>query len=340
MAINAEYEARKATLSDVGLLSSLTYKEFLHSISGFRSLLSFPGGVFTCPSCTSKPPYIAFDGTDVGPAKKTVEHLSEMDQPGGEDLLSQGSTFEDRTFLQMYQERELVFHLARGTLEIEDFMEGDMRSENGQLVKQLVARIYDNFSDLPPPYQRFLLNISKETPVAGLLQVTQPEPLKILKRFANQSLDLLSARNIESLNLVKIELPPFWDMLKNIIELEKNAFLPPDVACIVLRLLDIRKRTFREAVKRSQSDYTEWDELRDHPLMYYPDYPLRQYPQRYNIKSRSDPDRCVKEMRESRRFVEGIMTAGCTCSKNITVGFELMLNSETPFNPFRFLMCR
>lgn len=338
--VNAEFEARRIALGAVGVKTTLTYVDLLHAVCGFRSLLSFPGNIFICPPCTPKPKYIVFDGTDIGPSKTSVEHLRELDKPGGDDTLKQGSLFEDRTFLHRYQERELVHHLVTGGLDLEDFLEADMESREGRLIFILVTRIQHDFCELPAPYKRLLTNLAKETSVAGFLQVTQPKPLLLLRQFAEGSLDLKNLANIDQLNLIKSELPPLWSMLQSILDVENVAFLPDDVATIVLRLLKIRDNTFRKAATRSSNDYTEWDEPRDHPTCCYPGFPLRQYPQRYSVRSRADPDRCKKEIREGRNFVEGIMTVGCPCKNNITMGFELMLNPETAHNAFRFLMCR
>ena len=97
-----------------------------------------------------------------------------------------------------------------------------------------------------------------------------------------------------------------------------------------MQLITIRNRTFSEGVNRSTTDYTEWDESRDHPTAYYPDSPPRIYPQRYSIKNQADPDRCQKEVNESKIFIEGLMTVGCSCRQNIMLGFELMLMKEFP----------
>ena len=122
--------------------------------------------------------------------------------------------------------------------------------------------------------------------------------------------------------------------------MKKARFLPEDVSRIVMHLVSVRNRTFSQAEKRTKFDYTEWDEASDHPTAYYPDFPPRIYPQRYSIKEQADPDRCNKEVNESKIFIEGLMTVGCSCQYNITLGFEIMLQPETPRNAFRFLMCR
>ena len=82
--------------------------------------------------------------------------------------------------------------------------------------------------------------------------------------------------------------------LKKKIE-QKLRFLPKDVARIIMHLVTVRNRTFRQAEKRKTSDYTEWDEASDHPTAYYPDFPPRIYPQRYFVREEADPDRCKKK---------------------------------------------
>ena len=223
---------------------------------------------------------------------------------------------------------------------MDDFLGVELCSPGAQLVTDVVRRLKLSEETLPDAYIRFLANVAKETPVAGLLQKTKKEPLLILMSFARETVDLSSIGNLKELKVLKKEIPPFWDMLQNILKFEKSRFLPKDVARIVMQLITIRNRTFSEGVKRSTTDYTEWDESRDHPTAYYPDFPPRIYPQRYSIKNQADPDRCQKEVNESKIFIEGLMTVGCSCRQNITLGFELMLQPENPRNIFRFLMCR
>lgn len=124
----------------------------------------------------------------------------------------------------------------------------------------------------------------KETSVAGLLQVTSKEPLKILKRFCQRDLNLAKISNSASLRLLREEIPPFLDMLEQIRKEEKEDFLPPDVSTIVLTLLRIRGRTFSYAERRENSDYTEYDSVGDHPTAFFPDFPLRTYPQTYTTR--------------------------------------------------------
>ena len=124
----------------------------------------------------------------------------------------------------------------------------------------------------------------KETSVAGLLQVTSKQPLKILKKFCQRDLDITKISNSAYLRCLQEEVPPFFDMLEQIRKEEKADYLPEDVSTIVLTLLRIRKRTFTYAERRENSDYTEWDGLGDHPTAFYPDFPLCSYPQTYTVR--------------------------------------------------------
>ena len=51
----------------------------------------------------------------------------------------------------------------------------------------------------------------------------------------------------------------------------------------------------------------------------------------------TDDDFCDKAFLDHNAFAAGIYSIGCACDKNITLGFELMLNKESPKNLFRAL---
>ena len=110
----------------------------------------------------------------------------------------------------------MVCSLLTGDLDLEDFCDADIESEGGKQVQEVVRRINRRSGRLSQGYKRFLANVCKETSVAGLLQVTGKEALKVLKRFAQQDLDLSKISNSASLRLLKDEVPPFLEMLEEI----------------------------------------------------------------------------------------------------------------------------
>ena len=94
------------------------------------------------------------------------------------------------------------------------------------MLSQLVRRIDLGFNgELPKEYVRLLTNISKPTSVAGLLQFAGPAALKHLGDLANQTLDLRLRNSRDTLNVVQKELPVFWHMLLDVLDLEKTNFL-------------------------------------------------------------------------------------------------------------------
>ena len=98
---------------------------------------------------------------------------------------------------------------------------------------------------------------------------------------------------------------------------------------------------FENATKRSNSDYVMWpNPAVEHPTQNYPNLPLWRYPSKYKVNSVTSADLCDKAFQTHNAFSAGVYSIGCACDKNITLGFELMLNKESPSNLFRILQCR
>ena len=172
-----------------------------------------------------------------------MDHLGELDHAeDDEEILSQGSHFRDRVFLSEIVERKFVCSLVTQVITVAEFLVSpDIQTANGVMLSQLVRHIDLRFSgELPKEYARLLTNISKPTSVAGLLQCTGPAALKHLGDFANQTLDLRHRSNSNMLNVVQKELPVFWHMLLDILNLEKTNFMNQLLANIVNKLLSIR----------------------------------------------------------------------------------------------------
>ena len=73
--------------------------------------------------------------------------------------------------------------------------------------------------------------------------------------------------------------------------------------------------------------------------MCYPNNPTVKHPKKYEVNNVKDKDLCEKAFLGHSAFTAGVFTAGCACKYNITLGWELMLNNESPRNLFRLLMC-
>ena len=194
---------------------------------------------------------------------------------------------------------------------------------------------------MPPCYKSFLANIARNTSVRGFLQVMSPEPLEYLEEFSKEVLDVRSHANQHQLHVLQTNLPAIWPDLDEMCTLENSVFLPREVSTIILRLLKIRKDTFLKATPRTNTDYVAWpNKEEEHPTQAYPNFPIFRFPSRYKVSSVADADLCDKAFPDHNAFSAGIYSIGCACEKNITLGFELMLQNEGPKNLFRILQCR
>ena len=122
---------------------------------------------------------------------------------------------------------------------------------------------------------------------------------------------------------------------------EESNFLPIDLSKIVLKLLVIRKETFR--TQRYSEDYYEYKEsgvFFEHPLAFYPSHPLISYPKKYVISNSVDEEICSKSYPSHSDFSGGLFTIGCSCELSITFGFEVTIGAECHRIPFKFLMNR
>lgn len=328
-----------------GITCSLTYGDLHRSICGFFSNLEFNvEKAFSCPKHKTSPKWIVADGKAVGPLKRRVSHIKELDIADDDtNVLVQSTSFKDRLFLSFKKERTAVCKLITEETSLEEFVQNeDLVSENGLMVKSLVSHILEkNSAKIPGPYVKLLSNISKPSSVRTLTQGTDLEILERLAEFCKGQLDLRIVENEENLRDISRMLPVLWPILDSICKLEESDFLPLQVSQIVIKMLKIRFETFQNAAKRSNSNYFLWpDKNLEHPTQCYPTMPLWRFPSRYEVSGLKDGDLCEKTFTYHSDFCAGVFTVGCGCSSNITFGFELMLAKESPRNLFRFVMCR
>ena len=133
------------------------------------------------------------------------------------------------------------------------------------------------------------------------------------------------------------------NQLLDILSLEKSSrFLPPDVSSIIQQLIHVRESIFTSAARRFSTDYRwiEDDDAEEVSTQFYPNWPLLRLPKKYVVRNTTDADLCNKHYNRTNGLSFGIFSIGCSCSHNITLGFEINLNPESPHNLFRVLMCR
>ena len=328
-----------------GISCTLKYDDLHRSICGFMNNLDIDfQRAYQCPTHGTSPKWVVADGKNVGPLSRRVNHLKELDVDHSDTrILRQSTKFQDRTFLKNKKERMIICQLLTGELPMNDFLEiSEIRSEEGILLVELVRHIIQsNPDEMPSCYKNFIGNVSKPTSVRSLLQVLSPEPLQYLDQFCKEELSLFSHTAQRQLKCVASSLPAVWPDLEKICITENSEYLPKPVTDIIFNLLKIRAATFENATKRTNSDYVMWaDPTEEHPTQCYPALPLWRHPSNYNVSSVASSELCDKTFITHNTFSAGIFSIGCACDKNITLGFELMLEKEGPKNLFRILQCR
>ena len=345
MSMQAQYRSIVDGAESAGMSCSLTYTDIHRSVCGFFSNLEFNLEIaFTCPSHGSSPKFIVADGKSVGPLKRRVKHLCELDVAEEDSkVLSQSTYFKTRIFITEKKERDFVCKLVTKEVTMEDFVQGkEIKSDNGKMLINLVKHILETFPEkIPHQYISLLTNVSKNSSARSLLQTNTIEPLKLLQSFCLEDLDLRIVENNLQLQTISSSLPALWPILEEICLLEKTKFLPKEVSEIIIKLLTLRNETFSNAATRSNSDYFLWNNpVKEHPTMCYPMLPLWRHPSKYEVSKQVDSDLCDKTFTYHDDFCAGIFSVGCGCENNITLGFEIMFAKESPRNLFRFLMTR
>ena len=328
-----------------GVSSTLTYKDIQRSICGFFANLKFDDQkAFSCPTHGTSPQWIVADGKNVGPLKRRVSHLKELDVAEDDDaILEQSTQYSDRVFLCDIKERKLLLKLLTGDICVEDFVNSEeLTSINGGMVRRLVIHIESLYPGaLPREYRDFLKNIGRNSSARSLLQVNDTALLNDLAKFCRGILDVRQLKFQFILDTFKRALPVLWSILDNICLLERKKYLPIEVSTIVLKFINMRQSMFDKAAVRTNDQYHRWrDSDSEHATQCYPSLPLIRHPSRYCVRNKKDADLCDKAFGYNSDFVAGFFSVGCACENATTFGFEIMLLKESPRNLFRFLMTR
>ena len=98
--------------------------------------------------------------------------------------------------------------------------------------------------------------------------------------------------------------------------------------------------TFSKSATRNDDQYFEYPEDMECSTQFYPNYDILNYPSEYNIKSEGGRNLCNKKFSKNSKFAPGLFHIGCCCQRNVTLGFEIMLQPESSHNLARLLLCR
>ena len=204
-----------------------------------------------------------------------------------------------------------------------------------------IIREYRTEQCLPPAIRKFLAEVTLPVPACGIIQLNESSSIKILKSFLRQEKDLRCGSFVEDLNTLRAEMPHFWNLINNICVEAKSNFLPVSISVVCMKLLAIRKQTFQSM--RQHGDYIQIENPKEfgveHPLQFYPFFPLISFPKKYSVSGKEDSDFCSKTYPRHKDFTQ-IFTIGCTCELNVSYGFELQMGAESARSIFKLQMCR
>ena len=346
-AISAHFNDRTKWLQGMKIEVSLVIKKFRRAVIGFCKNIRFRDEDWMCFHCgggSHTPRYLVVDGKMMGPNKKYAGHLNELDRhEDDKGYLEQGCQHKNRVFFGVPIERKAIGNLLKNVTTYQDFLHENISSQTGVMVRDLLMRVYPAFNnELPTAYRRFLLGLTKNMGVNGLLQCKSDTALEILDQFCTQRRDLRNVSEIAQVTRLKKEIPVFWTILSDILKIEtSHHWLPHDVSQIVRAVIVIRRNMFVGAELRFEHNYKKWPKRKgEHPTQFYPNWPICRYPKKYKVNKSVEEDLCQKSFPKGKDFTCGFLSVGCFCSKAITHGFELMVNPESSHNIFRLLQCR
>ena len=332
---------------------NLTYKAWLKALEGYKANIVFNyEDCYSCENCEKNPRFFVADGHACAPLCRKLKHLnlSELGpHPSDKQTVPQASTNKERLLIESKKDRDLFTQFLTEKVSLEEFCKPqNWESSNSILIHNIIKQYrYDNpeAESLPQCYTKFFTEVCSGTAVAGIMQATSSASLKILKEFSQRKLDLRSGNHSDEIQLLKSDLPVVWRMLNDICMHHDSNFLPQNISRVILKMISVRYNTFTLKQQRyfDQDVFTyEKDGVfAEHPLAFYPHFPILTYPKRYETNNTTyEDDWCSKNFPEHSDFAAGIFSVGCPCRKSITYGFELMLGPESARFPFKFLMNR
>ena len=176
--------ARELTMKSLLVHTSLSHQDFDKAIMGFSNQIKIRKEEFTClGECDGDtPPVIVADGVCIAPTSKKSDHIQEF-KPHEDSIndLQQSTSFKDRTFLIRKSERQTLRNFVLEEITINDFLVSDITSENGLLLREVIARLARTHVHCPEEYKDFFWDLSRQSSVSGLIQVNSREPLRILR---------------------------------------------------------------------------------------------------------------------------------------------------------------
>ena len=159
-------------------------------------------------------------------ASKIPDNVKELNKHEDDtNILDQATKHSERVFLSSKKERTTFSNFLTDGITLSEVLESDVLvSENSKLILNLLNECKAD-QKIPAAYSRFLVDVVKNTPVAGLIQINNPRALHYLKEFLLQNNNIRSTTNIEQLKLIQSEIPALWTHIIGILNHEKESIV-------------------------------------------------------------------------------------------------------------------
>ena len=250
-----------------------------------------------------------------------------------------GIEAKERTFLAFQSERLLIESLSKSLDGVDDMKKLGAalkrisklkkKSENLQLIENLLRRLKDVPNPLSAGYQLLLEELWKCTPISQLLPSTNKEQLKQLETYLTGD----SPACFESFESSKTmtEAFPFPVRILQLIQKEENG-IPDDVQGIFQAMIILKRDYTALARERAMVRKKPKAGHKEAESEVYPNYPIHTMEYEYEADSKKDDEDgdtgCNKDYNESATISGGITHV--TCHHSICKGFTAMRKGESP----------
>ena len=191
--------------------------------------------------------------------------------------------------------------------------------------------------NLPPCYVDLLREVSKNTPVVGMIQSQSRIFLASIKSYLDNKVDIFEDKDI--LDHVNGEVPVLVQIMSDIKEFEKTTFLPEAVIVLFNSILKLYSNVRKLAVQRyvKEEDFNGEEPATD----VFPSLPLhskKKFFKADRMKTMDDEEECNKEYPKAPKMTPGL--AHVFCRHGICKGFTTMTTAENPEMFTKFLTRR
>ena len=323
------------------MLEESKYQKLRKSYNAFLSLLDLPyENLYKCKICGPNIKNVVFDGIAMGGRKNKLPKIASIAVP---DVIVKGSTIHQQVFIQQKTTRNLLNDYAtvgkggRYSQDIKAMNEVDFQSLCDSLnnYKSLQDIIIVAGNPCPEYLRKLVGELSRNTPTVGMLQLCEDnQAYHILKDIANNGLGQNILRTVYE-NQATLE--KSCPLLMSFLFTEEIG--EPLKVELLKDILQSVNAPFVEAIIPDNNCYGPPQEASE-KLSFFPNHPLRRGKANYESNSVRDrsSNSCRKWSQRSSALNPGIFTM--FCPHGICLGFQLMIEAESPRTPFEILVQR